>query len=128
MSASAGAATGALAAVSTVATNVPTYGPAVIYNAIDTTAANRVVATLAGPELDSGGVKKSNYGVAHKIVVRVWLEGEDPDCWNETAGQDWSINLKFNNEKTAALSGYGGDDLSGVNEGVAPKPQSQQGG
>ena len=121
LTATTGVGENAKAAVASIATNVPTYGPAVIYNAIDTTAANRVVATLAGPELDSGGVKKSNYGVAHKIVVRVWLEGEDPDCWNETAGQDWSINLKFNNEKTAALSGYGGDDLSGVNEGAAPK-------
>ena len=35
------------------------------------------------------------YGDATKFVVRVWLEGNDPDCWNETAGQDWYINLKF---------------------------------
>ena len=38
------------------------------------------------------------YGNATQIIVRVWLEGEDPDCYNETAGQDWSISLKFNNE------------------------------
>jgi len=35
------------------------------------------------------------YGKATKIIVRVWLEGNDPDCWNDTAGQDWYINLKF---------------------------------
>lgn len=35
------------------------------------------------------------YGEATKIIVRVWLEGNDPDCWNDTAGQDWYINLKF---------------------------------
>ena len=35
------------------------------------------------------------YGAATKLVVRVWLEGNDPDCWNDTAGQDWYINLKF---------------------------------
>ena len=35
------------------------------------------------------------YGEATKVIVRVWLEGNDPDCWNETAGQDWYINLKF---------------------------------
>ncbi|SDA29477.1 hypothetical protein SAMN02910447_03056 [Ruminococcus sp. YE71] len=35
------------------------------------------------------------YGAMTQVIVRVWLEGEDPDCFNETAGQDWSINLKF---------------------------------
>jgi hypothetical protein len=35
------------------------------------------------------------YGAATKVIVRVWLEGNDPDCWNDTAGQDWYINLKF---------------------------------
>lgn len=39
--------------------------------------------------------KGTSYGPATQVIVRVWLEGEDPDCWNETAGQDWSINLKF---------------------------------
>ena len=31
------------------------------------------------------------------FVARVWLEGEDPDCWNATAGQDWKIALTFKN-------------------------------
>ncbi len=35
------------------------------------------------------------YGAPTKFIVRVWLEGNDPDCWNDTAGQDWYINLKF---------------------------------
>lgn len=51
------------------------------------------VATLAAGE-------GNKYGTATKIIVRVWLEGEDPDCYNETSGQDWSINLKFENETT----------------------------
>lgn len=116
-----GSATGAKAAVT--AADTPAYGPAKIYNALDPTAANRVVASLTAPTA-TAGVKTTNYGVAHKIIVRVWLEGEDPDCWNETAGQDWSINLKFNNEKTNALTAYGGADLSGVNQGKAPKTSS----
>lgn len=37
----------------------------------------------------------NTYGDATKVIIRVWLEGEDPDCYNETAGQDWSINLMF---------------------------------
>lgn len=40
------------------------------------------------------------YGAGKQYIIRVWLEGEDPDCYNETAGQDWSISLKFNNETT----------------------------
>jgi hypothetical protein len=42
----------------------------------------------------------TEYGTEKQYIIRVWLEGEDPDCYNETAGQDWSISLKFNNETT----------------------------
>ena len=35
------------------------------------------------------------YGTARKYYVRVWLEGEDPECWNANAGQDFTISLKF---------------------------------
>ena len=38
------------------------------------------------------------YGTMSKLYIRVWLEGEDGDCWNENAGQDWSISLKFMKE------------------------------
>ncbi|MCR5201714.1 MAG: hypothetical protein K6D02_01285 [Lachnospiraceae bacterium] len=37
----------------------------------------------------------SNYGNAVCVTVRVWLEGEDEDCWNATAGQDFQIALAF---------------------------------
>jgi len=37
----------------------------------------------------------TEYGTATKLIIRVWLEGEDGDCWNENAGQDWDISLKF---------------------------------
>jgi len=114
-----GAVAGAKAAVSAA---TPTYDKATVYNVFNTTSDANVVATLAAPATDSNGVKTENYGAATKIIVRVWLEGEDPDCWNETAGQDWSINLKFNNEITNPTTGTstGGADLPGVNTGVAP--------
>lgn len=35
------------------------------------------------------------YGTAKKYYIRVWLEGEDPECWNANAGQDFTISLKF---------------------------------
>ncbi|WP_294469536.1 hypothetical protein [uncultured Ruminococcus sp.] len=40
---------------------------------------------------------QNGYGTPIKYVIRVWLEGEDQDCWNATAGQDWKIALKFTN-------------------------------
>lgn len=47
-----------------------------------------VVATL-----EAGDGK--NYGEATKLIVRIWLEGEDGNCWNANVGQDWQIALKF---------------------------------
>lgn len=41
------------------------------------------------------GTTDKVYGAATCAMIRVWLEGEDKDCWNATAGQDFSINLKF---------------------------------
>ena len=47
------------------------------------------IATIAGAT--AGG----EYGAATQLWIRVWLEGEDPECWNQNAGQDWNISLKF---------------------------------
>ena len=69
-------------AVDSVSGTTPTYNDVTKYTAGST------VATLAA---GTG----STYGDPTKLIIRVWLEGEDKDCWNETAGQDWSINLKF---------------------------------
>ena len=41
----------------------------------------------------------NEFGVAKKLIIRVWLEGEDKNCWNENAGQDWDISLKFMKDK-----------------------------
>ena len=110
---------GALAAASAT---TPAYDKATVYDPF--TANSNVVATLAAPSKDAQGLKTNNYGTPTKITVRVWLEGEDPDCWNDTAGQDWSINLKFNNETTnpisATATATGAADLPGVNTSTAP--------
>ncbi|MEE3415385.1 MAG: hypothetical protein VZR53_08445 [Prevotella sp.] len=52
------------------------------------------VATLAA------GTGKT-YGNPTKLIIRVWLEGEDGNCWNENAGQDWNIALKFSKDPLA---------------------------
>lgn len=64
--------------------------------------ANTAVIDLTGDSYKGTG---STYGTGRQYIIRVWLEGEDPDCYNATAGQDWSINLCFNNETTNANGG-----------------------
>jgi hypothetical protein len=41
-----------------------------------------------------GGID-GDYGPAARFIIRIWLEGEDGNCWNPNAGQDWTISLKF---------------------------------
>lgn len=74
----------AKALASTGTNNAGEYDTPQTYAGATTTS----VATL------SGGTGTA-YGTSVKRIIRVWIEGEDPDCWNQTAGQDWSINLKF---------------------------------
>ena len=47
------------------------------------------VATVEGSGTDE------QYGTAKKLIIRVWLDGEDKECWNDNAGQDWAISLRF---------------------------------
>ena len=53
------------------------------------TATPTTVATIAGSGTDA------QYGAEKKLIIRVWLDGEDGECWNDNAGQDWAISLKF---------------------------------
>jgi hypothetical protein len=69
--------------------NVATYGNATRYKG------TQVVSLAAG----SNGA----YGTPTKVILRVWLEGEDPNCWNANAGQDFNISLKFTKD---AISEY----------------------
>jgi len=90
---------GALAGVSALGTQttasdgVTTYTPGTytVYNALVPTSETSpdTVATIAGST--TGG----KYGATKKLIIRVWLDGEDGECWNDNAGQDWSISLKF---------------------------------
>ncbi|MBQ1388125.1 MAG: hypothetical protein IIY78_00675 [Clostridia bacterium] len=48
-----------------------------------------VVATIPG------STTSGNYGAEKKLIIRVWLDGEDGECWNDNAGQDWAISLRF---------------------------------
>ena len=72
-------------AVASVANYEPAYGDAVEYG-------GNAFLTVPGRD-ESDATKK--YGAMVKAVVRVWLEGEDPNCWNPNAGQDFNISLKF---------------------------------
>ena len=48
------------------------------------------VATVKGV-----GTGKTGYGTPTKYYIRVWLEGEDVNCWNANAGQSSTVDLKF---------------------------------
>lgn len=48
------------------------------------------VATVKGV-----GTGKTGYGTPTKYYIRVWLEGEDVNCWNANAGQSFTVDLKF---------------------------------
>lgn len=41
------------------------------------------------------GTGKTGYGTPTKYYIRVWLEGEDVNCWNANAGQSFTVDLKF---------------------------------
>ena len=50
------------------------------------------------------GSSTNEYGAPVQIWLRVWLEGEDPECWNKNAGQDFSISLKFSKIEPASTT------------------------
>ena len=56
----------------------------------------------------------SQYAVGTKFIIRVWLEGDDVNCWNANAGQDWAISLKF---MTSALPASANNNGEGGNNG-----------
>lgn len=60
-------------------------------------------ATAAVATLTAG--TGTEYGAATKLIIRVWLEGEDGNCWNDNAGQDWNIALKFSKDPLTAVNG-----------------------
>jgi hypothetical protein len=75
---------------------------------------------MGTPYLKVAAGANNTYGPMTKAIVRVWLEGEDPNCWNTNAGQDFNISLKFTKDN---LSGAIGDTLpTGVTAGDASYP------
>ncbi len=83
--------TGAISAVDSQGATTATY------SAVTAMTDGTAVIDLTAADNKGTG---TDYGAGKQYIIRVWLEGEDPDCYNETAGQDWSISLKFNNETT----------------------------
>ena len=101
----------ALAATGTLGTqgSSPTYD-SVSKTTQNTTASNAdgtAIITLPGRSSETASAytgnsadTSDNYGAAVCVIVRVWLEGEDVNCWNATAGQDFCIDLKFTEHTT----------------------------
>ena len=106
----------AVASISSGTTGV--YGAVTRYTGnISSVTANAI--NLVAPD------GSANYGAATKVWVRVWLEGEDPNCWNSNAGQDFSINLKFTNgdttSATAVTYGATGAEMTALKKGDTVK-------
>jgi len=69
------------------------------------TVAKEVTANTAGQVTNSDstevanvtgvGTGKTGYGTPTKYYIRVWLEGEDVNCWKSNAGQSFTVDLKF---------------------------------
>jgi hypothetical protein len=83
--------------------NTDIYAAATSFKYTDGT----VIATL--PASTDG----TSYGQMKKYILRVWLEGEDPECWNANAGQDWTISMRFSKVEAAASSGSGSGETGG---------------
>lgn len=87
--------------------NAATYADATRYDGDD------VVVALTGPSGDG-----QRYGTAVQVWVHVWLEGEDPNCCNDNAGQNFNICLKFvNGETTTADANPYTDNTTAVRNG-----------
>lgn len=48
---------------------------------------SKMAATIPYATTDSYGEQQ--------FIVRVWLEGEDVNCWDKTSNQDWNIDFAF---------------------------------
>ena len=64
------------------------YDTPTVYNSGATTAGTTAVVTVTK-------ATDKNYGPSVPATIRVWLEGEDQECINPNAAQDWDISLKF---------------------------------
>ena len=42
-----------------------------------------------------------SWGATTKVYLRIWLDGEDEQCYNPMAGQNWIIHLKFSIMETS---------------------------
>jgi hypothetical protein len=97
--------------------NTATYGAETYYDGKVNQGGNQIV-TVAAKAANS----TTAYGTPTKVWIRVWLEGEDPNCWNANAGQDFRISLKFSRDDavlpetlhhfTAAANGSATDSLT----------------
>lgn len=96
--------TGQVGAVASVSNGAATYGDPSI--GTNTSGTDTITVTPAA-------ASNNGYGDAVKYTIRVWLEGEDQDCWNATAGQDWKIALKFTNPAGDAYPTQSGGNGNG---------------
>lgn len=79
---------GAVNKAGTIAADGESAG-ATFYGAVTLKDSTATLVTLPGK------TEGNTYGAEQQYFIRVWLEGEDVNCWNDNAGQDFDINLTF---------------------------------
>lgn len=73
----------------------------------------------------------NGYGTPTKAIIRVWLEGEDPNCWNQNAGQNFNISLKFSKDALSESSNpatYPATSIDRANKKASTEDGSLQNG
>ncbi len=96
-------------AVASLSGTDPVYGTQAHYTGAKLTDTFQVAAAGAN----------ENYGAATQVWVRVWLEGEDPNCWNDNAGQDFNISLRFTKDALVQANKADGSAPEGANYPMA---------
>ena len=74
-----------------VSATTPAWSATTIVNPVGATPTTVVDLTGDGYKGQGNGA----YGTAMKKIIRVWIEGEDNECYNANAGQTFKIALKF---------------------------------
>lgn len=52
-------------------------------------ASNSIIVTLKGRDPETGNIQPQ------KVTMFIWIEGQDPDCWNDIADGTFIVNIEF---------------------------------
>jgi hypothetical protein len=86
---------GSIASVSGDGSGTGTWGNVTVIEQGNTAGTDGKSTTGSTVMKATAAAEGTTWGAARPYTIRIWLEGEDVNCWNATAGQDWNISLRF---------------------------------